>query len=502
MNIKSKEKTQNNTVELIIEVGHEEFEAAVEKIYRKQRGSINVAGFRKGKAPRKIIEAMYGTGLFYEDAINDVYPVAYAEAIEKEKLDAVAYPDVEVISVGKEGLTFKAIVTTKPAVKLGAYEGLTAPKDEIKVTAADVDAELKPMIERATRLVSVDRKAKKGDTAVIDFEGFLEGVPFEGGKGDAFSLELGSNSFVPGFEDGVIGMKSGDEKDINLTFPKDYTPELADKAVVFKVKVNEIKEHVAPTLDDEFAKDVSEFETLADLKKNLKKQITDRREKQQKNEFERSLMDQLIDNMEADIPEAMIEYRIDKIVDDYAMRISSQGMKLEDYLSMMGMTMQDLRGQAREGAVRQVQSELALEAVAAAEKMKVTAKDTDKEYQKLADEYSMELDKVKAAVPAKDMEHDVLLQKATDFIIEKAKIGKAPARKVQAEKKPAAAKKAPVKADGKATVTKKAPAKKVEADAPAEKKPAAAKKPAAKKETAPKAEKAPAAKKPAKKAEK
>ncbi|MEG2420477.1 MAG: trigger factor [Oscillospiraceae bacterium] len=490
MKVQSNEKKENSTVELVIEVGQEEFESAVETIYKRQRGGINVPGFRKGKAPRKIIEAMYGTGLFYEDAINEAYPAAYAQAVEQENLDPVAYPDVEVVTVGKEGLTFKAIVTVKPDFTMGTYKGLTAPRDEVKVTAADVDGELKPMIERATRLVSVERKAKKGDTAVIDFEGFQDGVPFEGGKGDAFSLDLGSNSFVPGFEDGVIGMNVGEEKEIALTFPTDYSPELAGKDVVFKVKVNELKEHVAPVLDDEFAKDVSEFETLKDLKDDLTKNLTQRREQQAKREFEQALMDQLVDNLTVELPEAMVEHRVDKMVDDYASRMSGQGIKLEDYLSMMGMKLADLRVQAREGAIHQIKSELALEGVAAGEKMEISEEEKTAELERLAKEYGMDVEKVKAAIPGKDLEHDLLLQKATEFVTANAKVGKAPAKKAAAEKKetgtktaekPAAKKTAAKKTEQEPAAEKKAPAKKAAAKPAAEKK-APAKKPAAKKD--------------------
>ena len=267
MNVKSVEKQEKSTVELVIEVGKEEFEAAVEKVYKKQRGNISVPGFRKGHAPRKIIEGMYGSGVFYEDAINEIYPEAYAQAIEQEKLDAVAWPKVEIVDVGKEGLTFKAVVTVRPEVKLGDYKDLTAEKNEVTISDEDIDNELKPFISRATRVVTVEREAKNGDTVVIDFEGFQDGVPFEGGKAEGHSLELGSGSFVPGFEEQLVGAKAGDEKELDITFPEDYHEDLAGKAVVFKVKVNEVKEKQEPAVDDEFAKDVSEFDTLADFRK-------------------------------------------------------------------------------------------------------------------------------------------------------------------------------------------------------------------------------------------
>ncbi len=481
MNVKSKKKGEHNTVELVIEVDAQAFDQAVNKVYLKQRGRISIPGFRKGKAPRKIVEAMYGAGIFYEDAVQELYPEAYEEAIEKENLKPAAYPQIEVESVGKEGFTFKAIVPLKPEVKLGEYKGLTAPKAAAAVTDADIDGELAPYIQRATRLVPVKRKAKKGDTAVIDFEGFDNGVPFEGGKGESFPLELGSGSFVPGFEEGVIGLKPGDEKDVDVTFPKDYTPELAGKAVVFKVKVIEVKEPQKPELDDEFAKDVSEFDTLADFRKDLGEKLKARRESQAQSDFERSITDQLIDNMEADVSDLIVRQEADRMVDDYAMQVRSQGMDFGQYLSMMGMSEDLLRMQAMEGARKRVLNEYALEAVAKAEGLKVSAAEKKAEYERLAKEYSMELDKVKAAVTEEALERDLLMKKASQFVFDNAKEGKAPAKKAAPKKK----------AEDKAETTeeKKPAAKKAPAKKPAakkdegEEKKAPAKKPAAKKTT-------------------
>ncbi len=471
MNVKSSKKQEKNTVELIIEVGREEFEAAIDKIYKKQRGQIMVPGFRKGKAPRKVIEGMYGSGVFYEDAINELYPDAYAQAVEAEKLDAVGYPQVEIEEVGKDGFTFKAIVAVKPPVKLGDYKGLTAAKDVAKVTDADVEAEMKPFIDRATRLISVEREAKNGDTAVIDFEGFLNGEAFEGGKADGHELVLGSGSFVPGFEEGVVGMKAGEEKDITLTFPEDYHADLAGKEVVFHVKLNEVKEHQAPKVDDEFAKDVSEFDTLADFKKDLEQKLAERREAAAQREFESALLEQVVTNMEVEIPDTMVDARVDDMVEDYARRMSSQGIPFEQYLQMTGMTMENLKADAHPSALRQVQVDLALEAIAAAEKIEISDDEVEAEYKSLAEQYGMDLEKVKAAVPAQSIQHDLTMKKATDAIYSTAKVGKAPAKKAakktddtEGEKKPAAKK----------TTAKKA------ADTDGEKKPAA-KKPAAKK---------------------
>ena len=447
MNVKSKKKGEHSTVELVIEVDAKSFDEAVNRVYLKQRKRISIPGFRKGKAPRNMLEAMYGANLVYEDAIKDIYPAAYEEAIAQEKLKPAAYPQIEIVEVGKEGFTFKAIVTLKPDVKLGEYKGLTAPKEKVSVTDADIDAEMAPYIQRATRLTAVKRKAKKGDTAVIDFEGFDNGVPFEGGKGEGYSLELGSGTFIPGFEDGVVGMKAGEEKELDITFPEDYSPDLAGKPVVFKVKVQEVKEPVKPELDDEFAKDVSEFETLADFRADLKKKITERREKQVDTEYERAITDQLIDNLEVDLPQAIVDQQTDRMMDDYRMRVESQGIPFDQYMSMMGMNPQMLRQEAAVGARRRVLNELALEAVAKAEKLKISAAEKKAEYERLAKEYNMEVEQIKAAVDEETLSEDLLYQKAAKFVLENAKVGKAPAKKAAkkdegeaAEKKPAAKK--------------------------------------------------------------
>ena len=327
--------------------------------------------------------------------------------------------------------------------------------------------------------MAVKRKAKKGDTAVIDFEGFDNGVPFEGGKGDGYSLELGSGTFIPGFEEGVIGMKAGEEKDLDITFPEEYTPELAGKAVVFKVKVQEVKEPQKPELDDEFAKDVSEFDTLADFRKDLGEKLKARRESQAKTEFERAITDQLIDNMEADVADAIVEQQADRMMEDYAMRIQSQGIPFEQYLSMMGLSVDALRAEAMVGAKKRVLNELALEAVAKAEGLKVAAAEKKAEYERLAEEYKMDVDQVKAAVAEEDLTQDLLLKKAAQFVFDNAKEGKAPAKKTAAKKSDSAEK---------APAAKKAPAKKPAAKkTEGEAKEAPAKKPAAKKPAAKKA---------------
>lgn len=435
MNVKSKENVENSAVELVIEVGAQEFEAALDKVYKKQRGSIAVPGFRKGKAPRKIIEGMYGSGVFYEDAIEELYPSAYAEAVEQEKLDVVAYPKVEVLEVGKEGFTFKAVVTVRPEAKIGTYKGLSAEKEAVAVTDEDIENELKPYVERATRLVNVEREAKMGDTVLLDFEGFDNGVPFEGGKAENHALELGSHSFVPGFEEGVVGLKPGDEKDIDVTFPEDYHADLAGKPVVFKIKVHEVKEPQAPVVDDEFAKDVSEFETLEEFKKSLGDKLLDSKTKSAQQEYENAVIEQLVGNMEADIPDAMVEVQLDKLMEDFSMRLSNQGMKMEDYLAMMGATPESMRASARPTAQRQVEVDLALTAVADAESITISDEELEEELKKIAEEYKLELDEVKRAIPVEDMKRDLRLRKASELVMAEAKVGEAP-KKEEAEEKP------------------------------------------------------------------
>ena len=471
MNVKSVEKQEKSAVELVIEIGGEEFEAAVQKAYLKQRNKINVPGFRKGKAPRKIIEGMFGSGVFYEDAINELYPKAYADAVEQEKLDVVSWPNVEVLEAGKDGLTFKATVTVRPEVKLGEYKGLTAEKEEVKITDEDIDNELKPYINRASRMVTVEREAQNGDTVVIDFEGFKDGVPFDGGKAEGHSLELGSGAFIPGFEDQLVGTKAGDEKDVNVTFPEEYhAEELAGAPVVFKVKVHEVKEKQLPTVDDEFAKDVSEFDTLEAFKKDLADKLTERREAQAKRAFEAAIMEQVMDNMEVEIPDAMVAYETDQMVEDMARRIQAQGIPFEQYMAMTGMTIDIVRSQAAAAAMERVRRDLALGAVVAAENIEISDEDLEAEYKRLADEYHMELDQVKAAAPAEDVKKGLAIQKAEQVIYDSAKVGKAPAKKKTTKKKAEEAE--GEAAEGEEKPKKRRTTKKKTEEAPAEEAPA------------------------------
>ncbi|MCI8762442.1 MAG: trigger factor, partial [Oscillospiraceae bacterium] len=338
---------------------------------------------------------------------------------------------LEVLEATADGFTFKATITVKPEASINDYKGLPVAKADVKVTAADIKGELKPYIDRASRLVSVERKAKKGDTAVIDFEGFKDGEPFQGGKGENYSLELGSGSFVPGFEDQVIGMKAGDEKDLDITFPENYAPELAGAQVVFKVKCHEVKEKQEPEVDDEFAKDVSEFDTLDEFKKDLGEKLKARRQEQADREFEEAVITALLEKLECEVPQAMVDYRGDKMLEDYANRIQGQGVGFEDYLRMMGMTLDDMRAQSKTAAERAVRSDLALEAVAAAEGFEVPDAEVDEEIGKLAEQYSMEVDKVRAIVNADDVRHDLLVRKALELVKSSAKKPKKAAKKAE-----------------------------------------------------------------------
>ncbi len=494
MNIKSNEKKENSTVELVIEVGAAEWNAALDKVYNRQKKKIALPGFRRGKASRKMVEAMYGAEVFYEDALELAYPDAYSQALEESGVKSVAYPKIEIQDVGKDGFTFKAVVTVKPEVKVKDYKGMSAPKAEVKVTDEDVAEELKVYIDRATRLVSVEREARTGDTVVIDFEGFKDGKAFEGGKGTNYSLELGSGSFIPGFEEQVAGMKIGEEKDLNVTFPEDYNAEeLAGVPVVFKVTLHEVKERQEPVVDDEFAKDVSEFNTLEELKKDLADKLAKRRQEAADKEFENALIQKLADDMQCDVPEAMVEFRADQMAEEYARQIQSRGIKFEDYLRMMGMTAEQFRDQAKSGAERGVRADLALEAVADAEGIQVTEEDVEAELQRLADMYSMKLDQVKAAVPEEEVKNDLRTKKAIELIVSTAKAekpekaakksAKKAADKAEDEEKAAkkSAKKTADKAEDEGKAAKKARKKKEEEQSEGEEKPKKATKKSAKK---------------------
>ncbi|MFR8011713.1 MAG: trigger factor [Clostridia bacterium] len=449
MSLKSCEKTETNVYQVEVQVDAETFESAVNKAYLKNKKRINVPGFRKGKAPRAIIEKMYGAAVFYEDAIDIVYPEAVEEAMKEAGHTLVAPPaDVEIVSVGKEGVEFKFKATVKPEVEIGTYKGLKAYKEEIKVEASEVDARIEELRDRNSRMVTVeDREAKDGDMVEIDFEGFTGGEAFEGGKAENYNLTLGSGSFIPGFEDQIVGHKTGDEFEINVKFPEDYAPELAGKDATFKIKLHEIKEKQLPEVDDEFVKDVSEFETLDELKKDIEENLRKEKEHQADHEVDDQIMEELISGLKAEIPEVMYENRVNESVRNFESRLNSQGMALEAYLQYTGMDMDKFREGFRAQAEMQVKGRLALEKVAELEGLVPTDEDIEAEYKRYADTYNMDIETVKKVIPAEDIKDDLCITKAVDFIKDNAdvKTGKKPAKKDDAEEKKPAAKKTAAK---------------------------------------------------------
>lgn len=423
MALKSSNKVETNVYELEITVDAETFTEACKKAYLKQRKSIQIPGFRKGKATQGMIEKVYGEGAFYEEALEIVYPEAVGAAFEEAGLNVIDQPsDVEFPTMSKtEGVVIKMKVTTYPEVKLGEYKGIKGKMLGTEATDEDVETELKNMQERNSRLVTVeDRESAMGDTCDINFEGFVDDVAFDGGKGENYPLELGSNSFIPGFEEQVAGHKAGEEFDVNVTFPEQYEPSLAGKDAVFKCKINEIKAKELPELDDEFAKDVSEFDTLDELKDDLKKQIAERKEANAKTDFENQIIEQICENMEVEIPECMFTQKCDEMVQDYAYRLQMQGLDLNTYLQYLGQTMDQFKEQFMEGAKQQVKTKLALDAIVKAENIEASEEEIEAEVNKLAEQYNMEADKIKAAVPAEQLSADITTRKAVDFIVDNA----------------------------------------------------------------------------------
>ena len=423
MALKSSNKVETNVYELEITVDAETFTEACKKAYLKQRKSIQIPGFRKGKATQGMIEKVYGEGAFYEEALEIVYPEAVGAAFEEAGLNVIDQPsDVDFPVMSKaEGVVITMKVTTYPEVKLGEYKGIKGKMLDTDVTDEDVETDLKNMQERNSRLVTVeDRESAMGDTCDINFEGFVDDVAFDGGKGENYPLELGSNSFIPGFEEQVAGHKAGEEFDVNVTFPEQYEPSLAGKDAVFKCKINEIKAKELPELDDEFAKDVSEFDTLDELKEDLKKQIADRKAENAKIDFENQILEQVCENMEVEIPECMFTQKCDEMVQDYAYRLQMQGLDLNTYLQYLGQTMDQFKEQFMEGAKQQVKSKLALDAIVKAENIEASEEEIEAEINKLAEQYNMEADKIKAAVPTEQLSADITTRKAVDFIVDNA----------------------------------------------------------------------------------
>ncbi len=422
------EKTKNeNEVKLEITVEAEKFDEAIKKVYFKSAKYFNIPGFRKGKAPMNIVEKYYGKEIFYEDAFNEIAGEALDEAVEENKLEAVSRPDIEVkqIEKGKE-LIFTAVIQTKPEAELGKYKGIEIKKVEYNVTDEDINHELEHMQEHNSRLVTIEnRPVEKGDIATIDFEGFVDGKAFEGGKAEGHDLEIGSNTFIPGFEDQVIGMKIDEEKDINVKFPDEYfSKDLAGKDATFKVKVHEIKKKELPKLDDEFAKDVSEFDTLKELKEDIKNKKQKQNEEKAKYETQDAVIDALCENIKVNIPSGMIEMEIDNMIKDIEQRLSYQGLKLEQYLQMMGKTNEDMRKEYEPQAIKAIKSRLALEAVIKAEKIEATDKELKEKMKEMAKSYGKENDEefLKNESVNNYIKQGIELEKAIDFLVENAKI--------------------------------------------------------------------------------
>ena len=472
MALKSSNKVDTNVYEIEVTVAPEEFTQACKDAYLKRRKSIQLPGFRKGKATQGMIEKLYGEGFFYEDALEIVYPAVVTAAIEEAGLRTVDSPaelDVKTISKS-EGVDMTMKVTVYPEVKLGQYKGLEAVQLPTEADDEDVANELTNMLDRNSRLVTVeDRAAEMGDTAEIDFEGFVDGVAFDGGKGENYPLELGSGSFIPGFEEQVAGHKTEEAFDVNVTFPEEYQAEnLAGKDAVFKVKIHEIKTKEVPALDDEFAKDVSEFDTLDELKADLKKQLSEKKAEDARRDLENQLLEQAIDGMEAEIPEVMFTKRADEMINDYAYRLQAQGIDLQTYLQYMGQDMDAFRATFKDGAEKQVKASLVLEAIVAAEKLEATEDEINAEIDKLAQQYGMEAEQIKKAVRADQIAAEVTTKKALDLIVDSAKLVEKKAEK-KAAKKSTAKKSTAKKADDK-TAEKKPAAKKTAAKKPAAKK--------------------------------
>ena len=421
MNVKSVEK-ENGKAKVVVEIDKAEFEQALNKAYAKCRKDIMLPGFRKGKAPRKMVESMYGATVFYEDAVNEIFPDIYTKAIVEQELKAVGSPSVSNMDTPDEGGVVLTIETELyPEVTLGQYKGLEVPKREVKVEESEVDAEVNRMAERNARIETVDRAAANGDTVVIDFEGFVDDKPFQGGKAEDYSLTLGSCSFIPGFEDALVGAVAGEERDVNVTFPEDYSAkELAGKPAVFKCKVHEVKESIKPELDDEFAKDVSEFDTLDALKDDIRTRFTKSRTEQNDRAFESAAVQMAAANMTCNIPACMIDEQVDHQIEQFAYQLQSQGMKMEDYVKMVGGDLSSLRASMRPMAEQSVRSDILLSEIAHAENLEVTYEEVEEELKKLAEQYQMELDKVKAAVDTAAVKSDLMGRKAAKLITDSA----------------------------------------------------------------------------------
>ncbi len=443
--LKSANKTETNTYTLEVSISGEDFKAAILKAYNKQKKNISIPGFRKGKVPMHMVERFYGKGVFYEDALDILYPDVVSDAIKESGIEAVSSPyDVDVKEIGDDGVEMTMKITVKPEIEVGEYKGLKAEKDDSAATAADVKKELEALQERNARIITVeDRAVESGDITVIDFEGFVDGVAFDGGKGEDFDLTIGSGQFIPGFEDQIIGHNAGEEFDVNVTFPTEYDPKLAGKDATFKVTVKEIKSKELPELDDEFAKDVSdEADTLADLKKSIKADLTAKKKEQADKDFESALLEQIAAGVQGEIPEVMYDNKVEEEINGFAQRLSGQGMSLEMYMKYTGMNMDALKASLRDGAEKQVKLMLAVEKIAELEGIEATDEEVEAKYAEMAEMYKMDAEQLKKIIPADDVKTDVRNGKAVQLVVDNAvaekpvkKAAKKTAKKSDSEEK-------------------------------------------------------------------
>ena len=482
------EKTEKNLVELTFSIDKESFEKAIDKVYKKKVAKINVPGYRPGKAPKSLIEKMYGKGVFYEEAIDMLLPDAYEAAVNEAAIEVVSRPEFDIESIEGD-VVLKAKVYVKPEVEINDYVGIKAEKKVMPVTDEEVEHEIMHVRERNAREVEItDRAAQMGDTVKIDYEGFADGVAFDGGKGENHSLKLGSGQFIPGFEDQIVGKKIDEPFDVNVKFPEEYhAPDLAGKDATFKTLIHAITFSELPAEDDEFAKDVSEFDTLAEYKADLKAKMEKRNEDRAMNEVEGQLADALVAKLEGDIPEAMIDNEVENMLYEYDQNMRAQGLDFETYLKYTGQKVEDVKAQFKPNAERQVKLRLAFEKIAAKENLEVTDEKLEEEYKKLAEMYNIEVEKIKASFAPELMKKDLLLKVAADFVKEKAEITAAKAKKPAAKKTTAKAADGEEKPAAKKTCAKKTATADGEAK-PAAKKTTAAKSTTAKKTTAKKTE--------------
>ena len=421
MSLKSSNKVKTNRYALEVEIEAEEFEKAVNRAFKKNAKKISIPGFRKGKAPRAFIEKYYGENVFYEDAINDIYPDAMQEAIDEAGLDVINDKiDFDLIKVGKEGFAFKAVVTVKPEVEIDGYKGIEVERKPVEITEDDVNKEIERVRERNSRLVVVeDRSAQEGDTVVFEFKGFVNEEAFEGGEAESYSLKLGSGEFIPGFEEQMVGHNAKEEFDVNVTFPEDYPEEtLTGKPAVFKIKLHEIKTRELPELDDEFVKDVSEFDTLDEYKESIKKQLFDLKTREADMDADDEMIDKVVALMKAEIPEAMFENKLEEMMQEFAYKLQAQGLSLDSYKKYTGLDNNAFKSQFRPQAERQVKLRLALDKIAEIENLVATQEEIDEKYKSFAEQYKIDVEKVKQFINTKDLLKDIAAEKAVDFLRE------------------------------------------------------------------------------------